>query len=293
MSGQRVIERALPWVLRLTWVAVAVAGGAAVDGIASSAPVRDTAVWGGAAIWTVGVAAMAIPAVTSLTAVRTLVPVSVPAAAGAWAAGAPATDGALFLGAALLATAICCSADVGRVFVQASAYGAEDRHLLRPPPAYLLAVVIAWSILTAMLISGPLLLADGRWAIGGALVGLAAAGGVWAWPRFHRLSRRWLVVVPVGLVVHDHLVLAETLMLRRGEIASVRLAPRATEAADLTGPAAGHALEITVVEPVTAILAAGPRRPRGKVIHLTAALVAPTRPGKALASVGGRRLPVG
>ena len=101
------------------------------------------------------------------------------------------------------------------------------------------------------------------------------------------------MVVPVGLVIHDQLVLAETLMLRRQEIAGVRLAPGDTQAADLTGPAAGHAVEISTVEPVTALFAATPKQPRGTAIHLTACLVSPTRPGLALSAAAARRLPVG
>ena len=106
-------------------------------------------------------------------------------------------------------------------------------------------------------------------------------------PRWHRLSRRWLVVVPVGLVVHDPLVLGETLMLRRNEIGSVALARASTEAADLTGPAGGHAVEISTTQPVTAIFASTPSEPGGRAIHLTACLVAPTRPGRAIAAVRG------
>jgi hypothetical protein len=95
------------------------------------------------------------------------------------------------------------------------------------------------------------------------------------------------------LVIHDHLVLAETLMLRRAEIGRLHLAPAGTEAADLTGPAAGHAIEILTTESVTAIRAATPAKPTGTAIHLTACLVSPTRPGAALAAAGARRLPVG
>ena len=67
---------------------------------------------------------------------------------------------------------------------------------------------------------------------------------MWAWRRWHKLSRRWFVLVPTGVVVHDHLVLAETLMMRRNEVVGLRLAPADTEALDLTGPAAGHAVEV-------------------------------------------------
>lgn len=291
----RVFDRLLPWALRLFWVGALVFGGNAIDGATAerSDAVGAVATWGAGAAWVIGVAAMAIPAVISLTATRLVVPLSVPAAVIVWSFGADPVQASLLLGFAAGATVLALSGDIGRIFVQASAYGDEQRHLLRPPAAYLIAVMISWTVWAACVLAGPLLLTTRSWVLGGLLSVAAAALGVWGWQRWHRLSRRWLVVVPVGLVVHDHLVLAETVMLRRQEIAAVRLAPSGTEAADLTGPAAGHAIEISTVEPITAIFAATPKQPRGNAIHLTSCLVSPTRPGRALTSMADRRLPVG
>lgn len=289
------IERLAPWFARLAWVGVLVLGDPAIDGATAdrAEAIRTVARFGGLALWVAGVAAMAIPAVVSLTASRVIVPVAVPAAVIAWVAGADPVDAALLLVCAVLAALVVGSAEFGRAFVQASAYGEEDRHPLRIPPAYGLAAVLTWVMWTTALLAGPLLLAAERWWVGGTVSLIAAAGAVWAWPRWHRLSRRWFVVVPVGLVIHDHLVLAETLMLRRQELLTLRLAPADTGAADLTGPAAGHAIEISTAEPITAIHAATPGEPRGKVIHFTGCLVSPSRPGRALKAAAGRRLPVG
>ena len=287
-------ERAMPWALRAAWVAVVVAGGEALDAatVERSSTVGDVVTVAAAIGWVAGVAAMAIPSVIGLTATRIVVPLATPAAVMTWIAGGGA-DAAIFSVLALLALVIALSGELGRMFVQASAYGEEDRHLLRPPPAYALAAVLTWAIwATAALAAAPLL-GVGNWPLAIAAIVLAAALGVWSWPRWHRLARRWLVIVPVGLVVHDQLVLGETLMLRRQEIATIRLAPAGTEAADLTGPAAGHALEILTNASVTPILAGTPRAPGGSAIHLTACLVAPTRPGRALAGATNRRLPVG
>ncbi len=244
-------------------------------------------------LWLAGVAATAVPAVVTLTAARAIVPLSVPAAALAWFAGAGAVDGSAFVTSALVAAAIVGSAELGRAFVQASAYGHEDRHLLRPPVAYLVASAVTWALWATVVISGPLLLAAERWVLGTIASVLVIAGAVWAWPRWHRLSRRWFVLVPVGVVVHDHVVLAETLMVRRQELQALRLAPATTEAADLTGPASGHAVELLTSEAVTAIMAGTPAEPRGKVIHLTGCLVSPSRPGRMLSAARERKLPVG
>lgn len=280
--------------LRLVWVAVLVVGGTAIDGATlGDDHLGDIARFSAFGGWLLGVAAMAIPAVTSLTAVRLLVPVSVPVAIATAIGGASASDWAPFLVVSLVATVLACSADLGRVFVQASAYGEEDRHLLRPPAAYALASGLSWAIWATLLVATPLLFANEHWILG-VLTTVGAAGGiVLGWPRWHRLSTRWFVIVPSGVVIHDQLVLAETVMLRRQEVAGIRLASVGTEAADLTGPASGHAIEISTVEPTTAIFAATPKNPRGNAIHLRSCLVAPSRPGRALRGAASRRLPVG
>jgi len=290
-----VVDRLVPWLLRLAWIAVLVAGGAAIDGATAdrSDTIGTVARYTGFAGWVTGVAAMAVPAVVSLTATRIVVPLAVPIAVVSLVAGADRLDGVLFLVSSLLATVIVFSAEIGRTFVQASAYGEEDRNLLRPPAAYATASVVTWAIWAVLLISAPLLLADGRWIIGAPAAIGAIVLGLFGWPRWHRLSARWFLIVPVGLVVHDSLVLGETLMLRRQELAAVRLAPADTQAADLTGPAVGHAIEISTLEPVTVHLAATPKAPRGNVIHMRAGLVAPSRPGRALSAAAERRLPVG
>ncbi|MDW3216845.1 MAG: hypothetical protein R8G01_22840 [Ilumatobacteraceae bacterium] len=289
------LERAMPWVLRLIWVGVLVAGGAAIDEATVSATDRfgDIVRYAAFVGWFAGVCSMALPAVVSLTAVRLIVPIAVPTAVAALLGGADAASGVAFLILALLAVVVAYSALIGRVFVQASAYGDEDRHLLRPPAAYALAAGLSWAVWAASAITAVLLLADRRWITGLLVALVAICGGVLGWPRWHRLARRWFVIVPIGVVIHDQLVLAETVMLRRQEIARIRLAPVGTEAADLTGPASGHTIEISTHESTTVIFAATPKVPRGNAIHLRSCLVAPSRPGEALRSAVRRRLPVG
>ena len=286
MAVSSKVERIAPWILRLLWLLTGLTGSGALDSVVDGrggpgiAVARSVLGLG----WIAGVAAMTVPAVRSLTAVRVIVPLAVPATVAMWIAGADQIEAVLAVGSASVTTIVACSAELGRAFVQASAYGAEDRHLLRPPAAYLAAAILSWTLAAAGLTAGVALSSDERWAIGVPVAVGGIAVGAWSVPRWHRLARRWFVIVPVGLVVHDHLVLAETLMLRRSDIAAVRLAPAATEAADLTGPAGGHALEITTTGPVTAVFAGTPREPGGRAIHLTGCLVAPSRPGRALAA---------
>jgi hypothetical protein len=83
-------------------------------------------------------------------------------------------------------------------------------------------------------------------------------------------------------VVHDRVVLAETLMVLQSEVAGIDLALAGTEAADFTGPAAGHAVEIGLRSMTTAILAPSKNTPRGTALHVQSFIVAPSRPGAVL-----------
>lgn len=269
----------LTWGARAAWAAAGVFGWGALDDAALLARLAA----GG--LWLAGVAALAVPSVVTLTLARIAVPAGLPALGVAWAAGAPAADAAVSLVAVAVAAVAVATGEFGQHYAQASAYGHEQRFPLRPPPAFLLAAAVAWLLAVTGLVGGVALMADERWWIG-APVAVAGAGLVaFAWPRWHRLARRWLVVVPAGLVVHDHLVLSETVMFPRTTVAAVVLAPAGTDAADLTGPASGHPLEVRLHESTTAILAGTPRRPSGTTIHLTACLIAPTRPGRALVAI--------
>jgi hypothetical protein len=289
------IQRWLPWVLRILWIATGVAGSVAVvDAVDDrSAGVELVATWGGAAGWIAGVAAMAVPATLSLTATRVVVPLAVVAAIAALVGGAPAGTGALFAGLAIVATAVALSGELGRAFVQASAYGNEERFLLRPPLGFVAAAVLAWLLWSAALVAGALLTGARLWLVGVPLLLVAAAGAVVLGRRWHLLSGRWLVFVPAGLVLHDRVVLGETLMLRRSQVDRLRLAPADTEALDLTGPASGHAIETTVREMVTVLLPPSTSHPTGRAVHVRSFLVGPSRPGSALAAASRRSFPVG
>ncbi len=289
------VTRWLPWVARLAWVLVAVVGGraieAAVDG--RSTAVRWVAGVGGWAVWGLVLGALLIASVRSLTIVRVGAPVSAAAAVAVVVAGVSAADLLSFVVPAAITLLVVFTAEFGQSFVQASAYGDEERFPLRPPAAVGVAAVITWVVWAAALVAGPLLLAARSWIAGGVVTLVAVAGTVVLAPRWHRLARRWLVLVPAGIVVHDPVVLADTVSLRTNQVRRMRLAPDSTEAADLTGPASGYAVEIETTETVTAVFAFTPREPNGRAIHLTAFLVSPSRPGQALAAASRRHLPVG
>jgi hypothetical protein len=285
------------WAARILWTATGIVLALAVDrteGMAASGALM-------AAWWTVvaGVlVALVVPGCLGLTLVRFAVPGSVPAAVLLVAATASddAVSMALSAGGAVLVVAMSALvlwSGFGEAMVQGSAYGHERRLPLRPPVAHTVAIIASWCIWTTVATLAVAAAADDRPAAAAGLAAAGIGGGAVLVRSIHRFSRRWLVLVPAGLVVHDHVVLGETLMVPRQSVASARLAPAGTEALDLTGPAAGFAIEVAVRSAATVLLAADRLHPRGVAVHATSFLVAPSRPGRALRAAAAHRLPVG
>ena len=286
--------RAIPWIARGAWVFVAVVGGGALESAVDerSEAARWTAAIGGWTLFAVVAVGLLIPAVVSLTITRVGAPLAVAAAGAAAIAGSPGADVALLMMPAIVAVAAIFSAEFGRWMVQASAYGDEDRLPLRSPVPVGAAAIVSWIVWAPALLGGPLALAAANWLVGIPVTAFAAAATAFVGPRWHKMSRRWLVLVPAGLVVHDPVVLADTLMVRTGEIVGLGLARADTEAADLTGPASGYAIQVDTSETVSTVFAFTPQEPNGRAIHMTGFLIAPSRPGEALRRASARGLPI-
>jgi hypothetical protein len=218
------------------------------------------------------------------------------AAAWAAAAGGPfAWEAAAGLVIPLAAAALALVPEVGTRFVQGSAYGDERRLLLRPPPLLLMTLVpAAWAVLAVAVVGPPLLLAARQWL-------WAAVGGAVAVPiamliarSLHGLSRRWVVFVPAGFVLHDTYALDGPVLFPRRLVAGIRPALEGSDALDLTTGAVGLALELRLAEAVPVVLAPrGFQRGRaGETVETDRLLFTPTRPGQVLATAAERRLPV-
>ena len=231
-------------------------------------------------------AATVLPGPRALTVVRIGVPAGV-----LLVALAPSCEPAVVVGlvAGLLGAIVVVQPAYAEAQVDASSYGDERRFLLRPPAPVIGALVAPlWGVSVAGVAAGPLLLADRGWAAGivAAAVGLPAAA--FAAHALFRLALRWLVFVPNGLVVHDHLAVAEPLPLGRRSVAAIGPARADTTATDLTAHAFGMALELRLNEPVKAGVRTG--RNRSEERSLTALLVSPSRPAAALAAAERRGL---
>jgi hypothetical protein len=269
------------WTAFVVWLMLAVTAPWSEAVADASDPVWWTAtVWGWAG-WVLVVQVMLVPSPISLTATHMLAPLAVLAAI-------VSSDPISMVASAMFLVAVF-SADFADRMVQGSAYGRETRFCLRTPVPHMVPAVVAWTLLVGGLIGGSLLVAAGNLVVG---VPLVVAGAVLAArtpKRLHGLARRWLVVVPAGLVVHDHLVLAETVMARRQSISSLAESRETGEEADLTGGVLGRRLVVALADPEKVILSDITARMLDTVgaLHVRAFAVAPRRVGAALAALRG------
>lgn len=313
-QGVGAVSRPTPPVVAATavlvaWVLLPITAG---DPLADAVSDRSDAVgwvlavllWG---TWTGGLVALLVPRTSSLTAARLVVPAAVPAVA--WAVvDAEATDALALGGLALAAAAgaLVLTAWVGERFANGSSYGDERRFLLRPPiPVLAGPLELLWAAMVATAAGGPLLLAAEQWVAGAVVTAAAVPVVVLGVRATHGLSRRWIVLVPAGLVVHDPMALLDTLLVQRAQVARVGPAAADTTATDLTMGAAGLALQIDLAEPAE-VLALASRNLGDQAVEvqpgleeatervtLGSVLVTPSRPGALLRAAAERRLPVG
>ena len=279
------------WAFRAVWASLPFAAAPALAQVFSDASravqlVGSAGLWLG---WIVVLTASLVPTTISLTVVRLVSPCAVVAAfvSSTRRASSIAIVSAVLV--AIVAVSLAYSAEFGGVFVQGSAYGDETRFLLRPPgPLVVGPLPLGWALAATAIISGPLLLAARSYVLGAAVTAFGVALTWIFGRRCHRLARRFLVLVPVGIVVHDHLVLSDTSMFRKSDVASVGLALDKTEAADLTGKALGNAVEIALKDFDTVVLAGTPKKPGGTALHVLSVLVSPSRPGRVLTEAARR-----
>jgi hypothetical protein len=260
------LSRLLPWALRATWAALPFTVG-------TVSPV----VW---AAWTLVLVATLVPHPVSLTAVRVAAPAA--AVVTAWD-GSPlgVVVGVVVVGAAL-------TAETAGWFVNGPAYPNERRFLLRPPGVLLLGPVqLAWAVAVGLPVAGGMLLGDGRVGPGLGALAVGVPVAVLLFRSLHALSRRWVVFVPAGVVLHDSMALADPVLFPRKVIEVMRLAAAETESLDLTKGALGPAVELVLSEKVPIVLAT-PGRGGGEPGASARLLFSPTRPGAVLAEAATR-----
>ncbi len=287
------------WPLRALWAGVAVTvGGPLADALSGASPSVQVVAGAGAwAAWAAVLLAVSVPRAVSLTAVRIGAPGAL--AVALWA-GVRTGDASGGLGATWAAAtlAVGLAAAVGDALVDGSSYGPERRFALRTPALLLLGPVpMVVAVAVAGSVTGPLLLAAGAWAAGAVVTVVGGALAVLAGRALHQLSRRWVVFVPAGLVLHDPLLLGDPVLFRRQAVARLGPAPAGTavtEATDVTGRAPGLVLELVLHRAATVVLVErAPGRRVARPVETERLLFTPVRPGAVLAEAASRRLPVG
>ena len=171
------------------------------------------------------------------------------------------------------------TADYGSAHVQAGAYGNERRFLLRIPAPVILPTLITWVLFTSVLVVLENAAQSENYMLSIPLL-LALIAMSWKFaPQMHRLSKRWLVLVPAGWVVHDDLLLAENLLVRSHNLVAIDFALADSDALDLSGMTRGVPIQISLREMTDVRLSRlGARLLKTlDVLHVQAFLVATTR----------------
>lgn len=197
------------------------------------------------------------------------------------------------IGVAVAVLALVCIflPTFGSLHVQASAYGDEKRLLLRVPAAQIAPIAVSYLVLAALVVATLFAAAGEVWWLAAVCLVLTVLLFRVVAKSLHRFSRRWLVVVPAGVVVHDELLLAETFMVRTTAVTRVELSATNGEALNLTGDIAGvrHQLVLVVQLREAEKLALSPYLAKMlgtlDALHVQSYAVAPTLAGHALAAL--------
>ncbi len=264
-------------------------GAALVDRSRNVAVVGTSLAW---VIWGISLLAVALPNPVSLTIIRITGPAlglgtfvaALMDPAPTWLTGVGVATG-------LVVAVLSWTAWFADDSVDARSYGDERRFALATPGALILGPVpLAWLVIIATTLGGPLLLAAQSWFIGTCAVVIGGALSWFAVRSLHTLATRFAVFVPAGLTLVDPMVLAEAALFPRRRIVSLGPALRGTTGRDLSQGARGLALEIRLDAPAELNLRTG--RNEAAVATADAVVFTPSRPGAVLNAAQERSIRV-
>ena len=285
-------DRVWAWAVRVWWAALPfTAGPVLADGLHETAAAwRSTASVGLWVLWAGVLVGSLLVHPATLVLLRLATPSAVVALVWAGREGADWGEVALVAAITGAVAAVSLSAPIGQVFVNGISYGDEIRLLLRPP-AILLAgpLPLTAAITIGGVVSGPLLLAAEHWVAGVAVTVVGEALAVFGARSLYSLTRRWLVFVPAGVVIHDHLAVQDPVLLRRRAVADFGPAQQGSEAFDLSQGAAGLILELAMNQPIT-LNPPNRRKAQADEIQAGSILITPSRPGYAVTLASQRQL---
>jgi hypothetical protein len=294
LSAATPLDRYRPWVNRVCWVALVGSLGLAL-GPALASHSRPVQLVGGLLAWVgwaLGLAALVIAHPIGLSTLR----VCLAAVVGAtgWVAfqdGVPVWQRALCVVVTLVVLTVVGSAETATWCVDGPAYPNECRHALKMPTAFVPIAALLCALIAGSFIAAPLLLAARAWVPGSVAVLVAGVAGWGSTRSLHQFSRRFIVFVPAGFVVHDNMALLDPVLFRKNLVERFGPAEVGTDSLDLTLGAAGMPLDISLSEKVE-LSKLSPDRKTGEMGKTARFLVSPLRPGAVMREAAARNYPV-
>jgi hypothetical protein len=284
------------WCARAAWVILPVTMGAALadalDGWSTrAATVAAVLLW---LAWGAGVVAILALQPVSLTGLRVLAPVALVSAVLSISSSA--------IGAALLAVisavfafVLVLAPPVELRAANAAAYGDELRFPLRVPTVLLLGPIPVAVALVALGVSlGPLLIGADELVFGVVALALGLPLAALVLRSLHSLAKRWIVLVPAGVVVVDPLTLIDPVLVRREEAAHLGLLETEipTDAGlDLRLGARGGSVVLATQVPLPFARRRG--RSDAQIVETEIVLVAAVCADDLIADATARRIPTG
>ncbi len=252
----------------------------------------STIAWVG---WTIVLLAVLVPRPLSLTITRFGIPITFATAVATTTSGrTSALTAVAALAVSGAALTLGTRGDFARTCAQGAAYGDEERFPLKVPPALLLGILpVAVGIVAAAVVVGPLLLADRQWVLGAIVVLVCGFIGAFVVRLVHQLSRRWIVLVPAGLVIADPLTLTDPVLFPRARIAGLGPADPSRrppdDACDLRLGASFGSCAVLLADDTDIMRRV---RNRGVTVHANLLLVTPTAAPALLERARARRIHV-
>jgi len=242
--------------------------------------------------WLAVLIILAIPRPLTLTLGRISAPAIVPAAV--WASFLVDSNSTILIGlvSSAIAAMVVMLPAVGERFIDAASYGNERRFALRPPgPVLLFLLLPTWAITVTAVVAGPLLLADQDWGFGALAVVVGIPASLVGYRALSRVTSRFVVFVPNGVVIHDYGVLAEPVLFKTHEIAALGPARADTTARDITSQALGLAIEMRFTEPIKLPMVTS--RGEAEEMPIEALMFSASRPAALLAAAADRGFAIG
>jgi hypothetical protein len=184
--------------------------------------------------------------------------------------------------------------ELGNSLVDGLSYGNERRLLLRCPSAlYLGPLPLAWLMTVSGAWLGPIFLLNSQWFYGSISIFFGIPIAVAGIRSMHQLSKRWIIFVPNGFVLHDLLSSREPFLIRRADLSSLGAIETGDSLdseglLDISQNALGAVLQASIDGEVEVV----PQSRRiAEVKAVKQVLFCPTRPGAALKEAANRNLP--